>query len=219
MKRYDLVVFDWDGTLMDSAATIVDSIQRAAEDLGLCVPDEARARHVIGLGLQEALAQAVPELEPARYGEMVERYRHHYLTRDHELRLFPHAVELVEELAAEGYWLAVATGKSRLGLNRALAFSGLGKHFHATRCADECHSKPHPQMLLELMDELMCPPRRTVMVGDTTHDLQLGRNAGTDVVAILHGAHPPHVLANEQPTAEVGSLVELRDWLRRHDQA
>jgi len=158
-KRFDLLVFDWDGTLLDSAAAIVVAIQSACRDLGLPVPPEQRARHVIGLGLHDALRHAAPDLPEDCYPQIVERYRFHYLSRDHELQLFPGAADLVAEMADAGFTLAVATGKSRLGLQRALQASGLGPFFDATRCADECHSKPHPQMLEELMNELSVSPR------------------------------------------------------------
>jgi len=212
-KQYDLIVFDWDGTLLDSAAAIVRAIQASCVDLGLPVPDDARARHVIGLGLQDALTHAVPELAPADYGRMVERYRHHYLTRDHELALFDGVVGMIERLAAGGWLLAVATGKSRAGLDRALSHSGLGPHFDATRCADECFSKPHPAMLHELMEELMVAPERTLMIGDTTHDLEMARNAGVHAVGVSYGAHPAEGLATVPYRACVDSLAALDAWL------
>jgi len=215
-KRFDLIVFDWDGTLLDSAAAIVAAIQAACRDLDLPEPPEPRARHVIGLGLGDALRHAVPELPESRYPEMVDRYRHHYLSRDHELQLFAGAAELVAELAAKGHALAVATGKSRVGLNRALASSGLGAYFSASRCADECFSKPHPQMLDELMDEFSIAPERTLMIGDTTHDLLMARNAGVSGVAVSYGAHPLSALDTLQPLACVPDVGELAQWLRMH---
>ncbi len=174
-KRFDLLVFDWDGTLMDSAGAIVAAIQAACRDLGIEAPPEARARHVIGLGLGDALRHAVPDLPEQRYPQMIERYRHHYLSRDHELALFAGAGQMIAELSAAGFMLAVATGKSRLGLDRAFKVSGLGSYFHDSRCADECHSKPHPQMLEELMSAFAVLPERTLMIGDTTHDLQMAK--------------------------------------------
>lgn len=213
-RRFDLIVFDWDGTLLDSAAAIVLSIQLACRDLGVAEPDDAGARQVIGLGLVDALATAVPALPPARYRELAERYRYHYLSRDHDLALFDGTAELVAELHSRGHALAIATGKSRLGLDRALAHSGLGRWFHATRCADECHSKPHPQMLLELMEALAAEPGRTLMIGDTTHDLQMARNAGVAAVAVGFGAHPAELLQAEYPAALAGSTAELAHWLR-----
>lgn len=212
--RYDLIVFDWDGTLLDSAAAIVSAIICAARDLGVPEPTEARARHVIGLGLAEALRHAVPDLREADYPRMVERYRHHYLLRDHELTLFPGTYEMIGELAGAGRMLAVATGKSRRGLDRALEHSRLGSYFHATRCADECFSKPHPAMLEEILDELGVMRERAVMIGDTTHDLQMARNAGVAGVGVAFGAHPRVALEGEQAVAILGTPAELAAWLR-----
>lgn len=213
MKRYELIVFDWDGTLMDSAAMIVDSVQAAARDLGLEPPPAERARHIIGLGLADALRHALPDLPEDHYPELVERYRHHYLSRDHELVLFAGADALVRQLAGHGYRLGVATGKSRRGLDRALAHSGLGDYFHATRCADECHSKPHPQMIEELMEEFAVAPAATLMIGDTTHDLLMAQNAGVDAVAVSYGAHPRDALEAAAPLYCAASVGELALWL------
>lgn len=213
-RRFDLIVFDWDGTLMDSTGAIVRAIVAASHDLGLPAPSDLRARHVIGLGLTDALAHAVPELAPADYPKMVERYRHHYLSSDHELSLFPGMFEMIAELSGEEYWLAVATGKSRVGLDRALGHTGLGPYFHATRCADECFSKPHPAMLLELMDELAVAPERVLMVGDTTHDLQMAANAGVASLGVAFGAHPREALEAAQPLAIVDEPGEMAAWLK-----
>lgn len=213
MKRYELIVFDWDGTLMDSAAMIVDSVQAAARDLGLDPPSDERARHIIGLGLGDALRHALPDLSEDHYPELVERYRHHYLSRDHQLVLFAGADELIRELSANGFRLGVATGKSRKGLDRALVQTGLGVFFHGTRCADECHSKPHPQMIEELMDEFAVPPARTLMIGDTTHDLLMAKNAGVDAVAVSYGAHPLNLLEAVAPLYCAASVVDLATWL------
>ena len=211
---YRMVVFDWDGTLMDSAAAIVEAIQAASRDLGMEPPDEHRARHVIGLGLSEALRHALPGLAEDRYGQMVDRYRHHYLSRDHELRLFDGVERMIGELAASGVVLAIATGKSRLGLDRALKVSGLGPVFHSSRCADECFSKPHPQMLHELLEEFAVAPGEAVMIGDTTHDLQMAANAGVDSVAVAYGAHPRDALRSMAPRALVDDVAELSAWLK-----
>lgn len=213
-ERYDLIVFDWDGTLMDSAAAIVNAILAASRDLNLPEPPEARARHVIGLGLADALRHAVPELPERDYPRMVERYRHHYLSKDSELSLFPGVFEMLGDLAAAGRLLAVATGKSRLGLNRALEQSGLGALFHSTRCADECFSKPHPAMLEEIMDELGVARERTLMVGDTTHDLQMARNAGVAALAVAFGAHPLSALRTELSVDILATPAELAQWLK-----
>lgn len=213
-KRFDLLVFDWDGTLMDSAAAIVEAIQASCRDLGLPEPSDEQARHVIGLGLADAMRHAVPELSEASYPQMIERYRYHYLSRDHELRLFDGVASLIPELAEAGYSLAVATGKSRLGLDRALKVSGLGNVFHDSRCADECFSKPHPQMLEELMAVFAVEPSRTLMIGDTTHDLQMANNAGVAALAVAYGAHPPEALDSCSPLARLHSVTELREWLK-----
>ncbi len=213
-KRFELIVFDWDGTLMDSAGAIVACIQAAAADMGLEPPSEARARHVIGLGLHEALRHALPELPEDKHGELADRYRQHYLAQDHELLLFVGAEALVRELAAGGYRLGVATGKSRRGLDRAMAASGLASCFQATRCADECHSKPHPQMLEELMAELGATPGATLMIGDTTHDLQMARNAGVGSLAVTYGAHGHDDLIAHGPLHLADTVADLAAWLR-----
>lgn len=216
VRNYRLVVFDWDGTLLDSAGAIVTCIQAAAKDLGLPPPDEMTARQVIGLGLHDALSQAMPGVPAREYQRVAERYRYHYLALDHELSLFSGAQELVEELSETGCLLGVATGKSRLGLNRALETSGLKRFFHATRCADECNSKPAPDMLWEIMDELDTAPEQTLMIGDTTHDLQMAKNAGVGALAVGYGAHSREVLQAERPLGLFDEFEQLTEWLRRH---
>ena len=213
-RQFDLIVFDWDGTLMDSAAAIVHALQAAAVDIGVEPPSEARARHIIGLGLYEALQHAMPNLTPEHYAALSERYRYHYLARDHELVLFDGASTLIDRLAAQGYMLAVATGKTRQGLDRAFAHSGLGALFHDSRCADECHSKPHPQMLFELMDAFAAAPERTLMIGDTTHDLLMAKNAGTASLAVSYGAHPRAELVAVASEGCVDDVAALSSWLR-----
>lgn len=208
-KQFDLIVFDWDGTLMDSAAAIVYALQAAAVDIGVEPPTEARARHIIGLGLYEALQHAMPGLSHDHYAALSERYRYHYLARDHELVLFDGATALVDNLAARGHMLAVATGKTRKGLDRAFTHSGLGDRFHDSRCADECHSKPHPQMLFELMDAFAVTPERTLMIGDTTHDLLMAKSAGTASLAVSYGAHPRSELVAVASVGCVDNMAEL----------
>ena len=213
-KRYDLIVFDWDGTVMDSTAVISGSIQAACRDLGLAVPSDETARHVIGLGLDQALHYAVPELTDAMRPELVARYRHHFLSQDAAIPLFDGAHETIAELHGAGYWLGVATGKNSNGLNRAMDASGLKKYFHATRTADVTFSKPNPAMLLELMDELGVSAERTLMVGDTTHDLLMAQNAKVDAVAMGYGAHPPEQLRELNPLVLVDDFSELRAWFK-----
>jgi phosphoglycolate phosphatase len=212
-KRYDLLVFDWDGTLIDSAGAIVACIQAACRDLDLPVPDDERASHVIGLGLADALAHAIPGLPPSEYPRVAERYRHHFLVRGASLPLFPGTLEMLADLRAGGHALAIATGKSRAGLARALAQARLQELFTATRCADQCAPKPAPDMLLELLDEVGVAPGRALMVGDTSHDVQMAANAGVAAVAVSYGAHAGADLAALSPLALVHSTAELARWL------
>lgn len=213
--KYELIAFDWDGTLLDSAGAIVHAIQAACRELELPVPDDARARHVIGLGLIDAMRHAVPDLPPEQYPVVAERYRFHYLAGDHQLTLFAGVREMLSRLQAAGHILTVATGKSRHGLDRALDHSGLRSFFQATRCADECHSKPHPQMLQELMAEFGIAAASTVMIGDTSHDLLMASNAGVDSLGVTYGAHPHDYLLEHAPLACLHSVPELDLWLQR----
>ncbi len=214
--RYPLLVFDWDGTLIDSADAIVRCIQSACRDLGLPVPDDARASHVIGLGLQDALAYAVPGLPSADYGRIVERYRFHFLARDAAIPLFPGAAAMLAGLRRRGHVLAIATGKSRAGLARALDNTGLKPLFVASRCADQCAPKPAPDMLLELMAELGTSEANTLMIGDTVHDLQMAAHAGVPAVAVSYGAHAKADLAARTPLACLDSIDELTQWLEHN---
>lgn len=215
-RRYEMIVFDWDGTLMDSAGAIVDAICAACRDLAVPEPSVQQARHVIGLGLADALRQAVPELSEDRYPEMVLRYRHHYLSRDEDLSLFDGVESMISGLAQAGFVLAVATGKSRLGLERALQVSGLAEVFHATRSADQCFSKPHPQMLHELMSEMGVSTRDCLMIGDTSHDLLMAKNASVDAVAVSYGAHPAEHLRLHDPIVVLDSVGALSSWLNKN---
>jgi len=214
--RYDLLVFDWDGTLIDSAPTIVGCIQAACGDLGLPVPEAARASYVIGLGLYDALAYVVPGLAPTDYGRVVERYRSHFLARDAELPLFPGAKAMLGALRDRGHILAIATGKSRAGLARALENTGLELFFAASRCADQCAPKPAPDMLRELMKELDVDDTRTLMIGDTVHDLKMAVHAGVPAVGVSHGAHPKGDLVALEPLACVENIDELTQWLAQN---
>jgi phosphoglycolate phosphatase len=212
-KQFDLLIFDWDGTLMDSAGVIVDSIQRACEDIGLAAPSDHASRQIIGLGLTQALQTLLPELPADDYPRLVERYRHHYLGRDAELPLFAGVASGIRDLHAGGFTLAVATGKSRVGLERALAASGLGAWFAATRCADQTHSKPHPAMVLELIEELDADPARTLVIGDTSHDLLMASNAGVASLGVTYGAHEADDLHPHAPLALMDSFAAVVAWL------
>jgi phosphoglycolate phosphatase len=212
-RRFDLLVFDWDGTLFDSTGLIVRCIQGACRDIGVAVPSDTDAAYVIGLGLHDALKHAAPGLSPERYPELGNRYRHHYFARQHELVLFPGTLEMLHALKARNQLLAVATGKGRKGLDEALAQSELKGLFDGTRTADETAGKPHPLMLQQLMAEFGTAPARTLMVGDTTHDLQLALNAGTASVGVSYGAHEPDAFHVLEPLTVAHSTAELHAWL------
>ena len=215
-RRFDLLVFDWDGTLMDSAAAITDSLRAACRDLDLAVPSEEQARYVIGLGLRDAMSHILPGLDPAIYPRVAERYREHYLRRDPDTSLFAGAAETIAKLHESGYLLAVATGKSRRGLDRSLRATGLEGYFHATRCADEGHVKPHPGMLQSLMDSLRVADARTLMIGDTTHDMEMARAAGVARLGAAYGAHSRNALLQYAPLACLDDFESLRQWLLAH---
>ncbi|CAG0983487.1 phosphoglycolate phosphatase [Burkholderiales bacterium] len=212
-RRYRLIVFDWDGTLADSTALIAGALRAACVEVGRPMPSEADARYVIGLGLADALAHVAPGLTPDEQRLLASHYRRHYLGRETTIPLFDGACALLSDLDDAGFLLGVATGKTRVGLDRSIARTGLHGRFHATRCADEGLPKPHPDMLLALMDRLAVEPRDTLMVGDTTHDLDLARNAGAQAVAVAYGAHDTEGLAAHRPLATVHSIAELRTWL------
>lgn len=215
-RRFDLIAFDWDGTLFDSTGLITRCIQDACRDLGVTVPSDTDAAYVIGLGLTDALRHAAPGLAPERYPDLGRRYRHHYLARQHELVLFEGTLAMLRDLKTRNHWITVATGKSRRGLDEALATSQLQGLFDGSRTADETASKPHPQMLLELMREFGAEPERTLMIGDTTHDLQMARNAGVARVGVSFGAHEFDSFAEFEPLAVAHSTGELHDWLVVH---
>ena len=216
MNNYRLLVFDWDGTLADSASIIVDAIQRACVDLKQPMPSDAAARYVIGLGLQGALQHVAPGLSQTDYPQLSERYRNYFLAREEEITLFEGVESLLAELDSRGVLLAVATGKSRRGLDRALLQTRLKTYFAATRCADEGFPKPHPDMLLHLLDYFGIGPEQTLMIGDTTHDIELARNAGVDALAVSYGAHQHEHLVSAQPLACVASVAELQTWLKQN---
>lgn len=213
--RYEMIVWDWDGTIMNSTPTIVDCMQKACADLDLQIPDDALASHVIGLGLNESLKIILPDLDPGDYPIVLERFRHYYLSQDHELILFHGIRELLEELKTKGHLLAVATGKPRHGLDRTLLHHRLETFFHDTKTADQTRAKPHPQMLLELIERWKTPAHKVLMVGDTSHDLKMAKNAGVDAIAVSYGAHPKDELLLHEPMACVDNVSELRNILLR----
>ena len=215
-RRFDLIAFDWDGTLFDSTGLIVRCIQNACRDVGANVPSHEQAAYVIGLGLRDALLHAAPGFPEERYAELGQAYRRHYVASQHEVVLFPGTLDMLRALKANNHLLAVATGKSRRGLDDAVGTTALHGLFDATRTADETQGKPHPLMLLELMAQLGTSAGSCLMIGDTTHDLQMAANAGVSAVAVSFGAHDPETFAAYQPLYVAHSMAELHAWLAEH---
>jgi phosphoglycolate phosphatase len=212
-RRFDLIAFDWDGTLFDSTKIIVRCIQQAVVDVGGAMPTDKAAAYVIGMGLMQALAHAAPDVPQEKYPELGARYRHHYLAHQNDLSLFEGVLALLGELKARHHLLAVATGKSRRGLDDALHTVQLKGTFDGSRTADETAGKPHPLMLQELMREFGSEPARTLMIGDTTHDLQMALNAGCPSVGVSYGAHEPGEFDVLEPLFVAHSVRSLHEWL------
>ncbi|MCY1343178.1 hypothetical protein D9M68_401320 [compost metagenome] len=215
MRDYRLLIFDWDGTLVDSIQRIVDSMRLAAEGCELPWRDDAAIKDIIGLGLPEAIRTLYPELRDAA---CIQRFRHcyseHYLAFEAEpSRLFEGVAEALEAFREQGYRLAVATGKSRRGLDAVLAGRGWLDYFDITRCADETASKPDPRMLHEILEHCRVAPEQALMVGDSAFDLRMARRAGMDAVAVGYGAQPLALLREEEPRLAIESFDELRAWL------
>ena len=211
---FKLIVFDWDGTLMDSEARIVDCMQGAVNDVGLDPVSSQRVRDVIGLGLLEAVRTLFPEQEPHVHLQIRDRYRQRYLGAEGKpAPLFDGAEAVVRELLARDYMLAVATGKGRQGLDKAMKSTGMDHYFHATRCADETFSKPHPDMLLQIMDEMGALPGETLMVGDTEYDMLLAANAGTHALAVGYGVHERARLTRHAVLGCIDDVREMPHWL------
>ncbi len=214
MSRRDirLIVFDWDGTLMDSEGQIVACLRAAMRDLGLAPLTDDTLRNVIGLGLREAIDALVPGQDESFHTAFVGHYRNHWFASENS-RLFDDAREVLELCKQQGFLLGVATGKSRRGLDRVLAETGLDLYFDATRCADEAPSKPHPQMLVDIMQVLDVLPGQTIMVGDTEYDMEMATNAGTGKVAVTTGVHTPERLAQHAPMVTLQKLAEMPMWM------
>lgn len=211
---WKLLVFDWDGTLMDSAAHIIAAVRAAAEDIGVDVPGENDVRHVIGLGLREAISAAMPDLDEETYLRFVEAYRQRFWQASiHDHALFPGVREVLLELKAAGYLLAVATGKGRNGLRRVLEEEKLHQVFDVTRCAEETTSKPAPLMLYEILEELDLKPASGLMIGDTTYDLEMAARINMDRIAVSYGAHSRELLQTHQPLGFLDDIRDLPDWL------
>ncbi|MBL1319917.1 MAG: HAD-IA family hydrolase [Methylophaga sp.] len=216
MSKYELIVFDWDGTLMDSTGHIVTCMQQAIKQLELSPLADSAISHIIGLGLTEAALELYPDASREMIEQLANTYKQIWLNSSFDPLLFDNAFSLIKQLNEKEYFLGVATGKSRRGLNRVLQNTALSDFFHATRCADECHSKPHPQMLEELIDYCGVAPKATLMIGDTEYDLQMAHNAGADSLGISHGAHSTKLLKACQPLDIVDDLFQAQQWLNEN---
>ncbi len=209
-QAVELIVFDWDGTLMDSAARIASSLAVAASRVGLPRLPDARLRGIIGLRLDEAMAELYPQATLAQKQALVRAYRQYFMHEcEEEERLFEGVEQVLDCLSRSVPWLAVATGKTRVGLDRALRTTGLGRHFPVTRCADEAPSKPHPQMLQDIMRSVAVKPVATLMVGDTEFDLAMARQAGVRSVGVTYGVHSGSQLLAHEPLCLIDTILQL----------
>lgn len=215
-KQFDLIVWDWDGTLADSTGMITNAIVKAAEQVGLPAITPQAASNIIGLGLRESIEALYGDISSEKAQALATQYTANYYAGESEIPLFSGAADTIIELSKRGFKLAVATGKGRRGLNMALEHCGLGKYFHGTRTVDECFSKPHPQMLDELMDNLVALPERTLMIGDTSYDLQMAQNAGVSSVGVTYGAQSSDQWEHLNPIEKFENFDTLSEWLLEH---
>lgn len=217
MKKYSLLVFDWDGTLMDSKAQIVNCMQSALNELGLEPRSDQQISNIIGLGLEEAIIKLYPSLDQKMMRLAAQTYRDFYLYKDKTPSpLFRGVIDVLDQLRVEGYDFAVATGKSRRGLDKGLSETGLGDYFPITRCADETRSKPHPQMLEEILIDYNTDASQALMIGDSEYDLQLANNAGVDGFAVSYGVHDLIRLLKQDPVGFIDEISQLPSWLKQH---
>ena len=212
-KQFDLIVWDWDGTLADSTGMITNAIVSAAEQVGLPTLDPFAATNIIGLGLKESIYALYGNIPIEKAQALARQYTANYYAGESEIPLFEGAADTIKTLHNRGFKLAVATGKSRRGLNLALKHCGLAPYFHATKTVDECFSKPHSQMLDELMDELVTASERTLMIGDTSYDLQMAQNAGVPAVAVTFGAQSRDKLLGYNSIKMFNQFCDLSAWL------
>lgn len=212
--KHKLLVFDWDGTLMDSEGHIIHCMVAAFADLGQPPPLDDAIRNVIGLGLSEAVAGLCTQAQMPMVEDLALAYRKHFFADSFDASgLFPAVEATLEHLANQGYLLTVATGKSRRGLDKVLKETGLGHFFVATRCADETFSKPHPEMLHQLLDFTGTSPEEAVMIGDTEYDLLMAKNAGTDAIGVCYGVHEPERLLSHGPLVCLEQIADLPSFL------
>ena len=217
MNKYSLLVFDWDGTLMDSQAQIVNCMQSAISELGLDSRTNEQITNIIGLGLEEAIIKLYPEIDTKLVTVIAQTYREYYLYKDNTPSpLFEGVRDVLDTLKMAGYDLAIATGKSRRGLNKGLSDTELHDYFHITRCADETRSKPHPQMLEEILTDHNASPAHALMIGDSIYDLQLANNTKVDGLAVSYGVHGLMLLLEQDPVGFIDDITQLPDWLERH---
>jgi len=219
MKKYSLLIFDWDGTLMDSQAQIVNCMKSTITDLRLEARTDKQISNIIGLGLEEAIIALYPLIDSKLVTTTAQTYREHYLFKDKTPSpLFDGTKEVLTTLRESGYDLAVATGKSRRGLDKGLTETGLKEYFPITRCADETRSKPHPQMLEEILIDYNCDASTALMIGDSEYDLQLANNANVDGFAVSYGVHNLIRLLKHDPVGFIDNIRQLPEWLDKHNK-
>jgi phosphoglycolate phosphatase len=216
MRPYDLLIFDWDGTLMDSTARIVACLREGSRQAGLPPRDDEQFRHIIGLGLREAVDFLYPgAVDTGLKQRMMEVYRHQFMQANTTpAALFEGVEVMLDSLQSQGYLLAVATGKTRYGLNSVLREVDMERRFHSSRCADETQSKPHPHMLREILSELDIKPARALMIGDTEFDIEMAQHAGMAAVGVAQGAHSPDKLRQKSPLVILERVTYLLSWLQ-----
>lgn len=212
-QQFDLIVWDWDGTLADSTGMITNAILKAAEQVGLPTVTPQTAGNIIGLGLRESIEALFGEIPADQAQALATQYKLNYYAGESHIPLFHGVADTIKALNKRGFKLAVATGKGRRGLNFALEHTQLGNLFHASKTVDECFSKPHPQMLDELMDELAVLPERTLMIGDTNYDLHMAKNAGVSAIGVTYGAQPPDQWQHLNPIQQFDEFSSLSQWL------
>jgi phosphoglycolate phosphatase len=213
VKQFDLVVWDWDGTIADSTGMITQALIKAADEAGLPALSEERARSIIGLGLRESIEVLYGDIPEFQAQALANNYQRLYYANENNILLFAGIADTIATLDRKGCKQAVATGKGRRGLNTALQQSGLSKFFNATKTVDECFSKPHPQMLDELMDDLVVMPERTLMIGDSQYDMQMGKNAGVITAAVSYGSQTASHLQQYSPDHLFHDVATLSAWL------